>query len=137
MGTTPTRPKGAVKTVMARADSERTWKMMTTSMQTIMIGITAASAVFALAASSTLAPIWTEYPAGSWSVIGLNIWVSSIVTAGGCRASSISHWTVNGRKAITPFEDRIFFTDYRCSHLIDWYHRPFAGGQRHIHESVR
>jgi hypothetical protein len=45
---------------MARADSERTWKMMTTSMQTIMIGITAASAVFALAASSTLAPISTE-----------------------------------------------------------------------------
>jgi len=47
-GTTPTKPKGAVRTVMARADSERTWKMMTTNMQTIMIGITAASAVFAL-----------------------------------------------------------------------------------------
>jgi len=26
MGTTPTKPKGAVRTVMARADSERTWK---------------------------------------------------------------------------------------------------------------
>ena len=64
-------PDVSVSMVMARADSERTWKMMTTSMQTIMIGITAASAVFALTASSTLAPISTEHPAGSWSVIGL------------------------------------------------------------------
>src|SRR5882762_7041703 len=137
MGTTPTRPKGDVRTVMARADSERTWKMMTTSMQTIMIGITAASAVFALAASSTLAPISTEYPAGSWSVIGLNNLASSIVTAGGCRASSISHWTVMVGRRSRRLRMGIFFADYRRSHLSDRDRAPVAAGQSHIHEFVR
>src|SRR5260370_38386066 len=70
VGTTPASPKGAVRIVMVRADKDLTWKMITTSVQTNMIGNTLADAAFALADYCALAPTSILYPSGSLAIMG-------------------------------------------------------------------
>jgi len=57
IGTTPTRPSGAVTMTMAIVEKDRTCSMMTTSMAAIIAGKTLTSAVLAFAASSIDPPI--------------------------------------------------------------------------------
>ena len=57
IGTTPTRPSGAVSMTMVIVEKDRTCSMMTISMAAIMAGKTLPNAALALPASSIDPPI--------------------------------------------------------------------------------
>src|SRR5713101_7134537 len=91
--------------------------MMTTSMQTIMIGKTLARAALALTDSSTLAPTSILYPSGKFVDDRLNSlgdlsthlrWLQRVI-----------EFTLNGNRwqTIAPLENRVLFADFNASNL--------------------